>query len=141
MEACVTGAAYTSTSSGMGTKTIFNGFPLYGSIDLTGRHPILFDHPMGEHRGGSTVEEKEDPIIYVLPADAEFIDVIAEVVGFGPAELVASLLQADDAGDTLGSGLGDEFPKPVQQRHGAIVFPIENNVDLRHLSLSVIIAN
>jgi len=73
-------------SVGVGCRICFKpGFPLYGAVNLTGRYPVFFDYPMGENGDRSPMEEEEDPVIHVLPAYAEFMYVIAKVIGFGAA--------------------------------------------------------
>jgi hypothetical protein len=69
----------------------------------------------------------------MLQSDTELINSIAQKIRFWPPELVAHFSQAFDPDRAFVERLRLQRIEPLEDRHGAVLFFVEDHVSLRNL--------
>jgi len=106
-------------------------------LDGSRGNSVLFGQPVGKNRGDSVMKKIEDPIVDMVQTDPQFMNAIAQQVGFGPPQLVTKFGEPLDFDPALVLGLGWKAIEPFEHRRGAIGLPIEDNPGSRHLAISL----
>lgn len=81
------------------------------------------------------MEKAEHSQVHVLVLRPQFVDVISQIVGFRAPQLMSELSETLQANAALLSSLLSELVEPLQERHGAVVLLIGDQIDSRHSDL------
>src|SRR5208282_126669 len=68
---------------------LVSSLPRQRRLDSRGRNPVLFRQPVRQHSRDPAVKEVENPIIHVVTPRSQFMDAVAEKIGFRSAKLVS----------------------------------------------------
>jgi len=79
------------------------------------------------------VKEIEHSVVLATEAHTEFVNPITEVVGLGPAQLVAEHREPADAKEALLTDFLRNQIEPLQQRHGSVSFTVKYDTGWSHL--------
>src|SRR5437879_3207787 len=78
------------------------------------------------------MKEVEHAVIHSAKADAQLVDAVPQVVGLGAAQFVAQLSQPLDFDTAFIERFLRETIEPVQEGNGPILFPVKDDLGLRH---------
>ena len=82
------------------------------------------------------VEKVQDPVLNALKADPEFVNPIAQKVGFGPPQFVTHFTQPLQTQEALVLDLCGQFAEPRQEWARSVLFLVKDNFRSRR-SISV----
>jgi hypothetical protein len=94
---------------------------------------------MRKHRRDRSVKKIEHPIMNPLEAYTELINTIAQIIGFRSTELGSEFLETLNLRSALILGSGRDGIEPLEQRHRAIIFLVENHCCPGHPSSCIIL--
>jgi hypothetical protein len=98
-----------------------------GQVNFARGHSLFLGDPMRKHRRDGSVKKVEHPIMNPLEAYTELINTIAQIIGFRSTELVSEFSETLNLHSALILRSGWDAIEPLEQRHRAIIFLVENH--------------
>src|SRR5262249_50562765 len=98
-----------------------------GAVAFPGSDPPLFRVALGNHGGDILMKEIEHAVVHRTEADAQFIDPVAQVVGFRAAQLVAQVPEPFELHAALIKCPLRKRVEPLQDRDGAVIVPVKDD--------------
>ena len=101
--------------------------PFLGELDFDRwHHRPLLRHPVGQHDDLLPVEKEEHAVVDSLGLCPELVNIVAEVVGVWPPELVTAGPEQLHLGDALHPRVLRQTLEPIEQDGGGNALPLRD---------------
>lgn len=98
-----------------------------GTLDFLRRNYPLFDKAVRDYCRDCPMEEIQDSVMHSLEAYTEFVNAVAQEIGFGPPQFVAQFPQSLQSEIAFILCLRRQLAEPVQKRARTVVLTVEHD--------------